>query len=79
MYASPPAKAVKVAEREQACDEAVLAQGADAEGYADSILAVCRYRRILPHQSLARARRPASVQGVANLAARRLLPKVTRW
>lgn len=32
-----------VAEREQACDEAVLAQGTDAEDYAASILAVCRY------------------------------------
>ena len=30
-----------VSEREQACDEAVLAQG--AEDYAASILAVCRY------------------------------------
>ena len=32
-----------VAERERACDEAVLAQGADAEDYAAGILAVCRY------------------------------------
>ncbi len=37
-----------VAEREQACDEAVLAQGADAESYADCILAVCRYYACAP-------------------------------
>jgi len=42
-----------VAEREQACDEAVLAQGADAEGYAASILAVCRYYACAPQPSLA--------------------------
>jgi len=42
-----------VAEREQACDEAVLAQGADAEGYAASILAVCRYYACAPQASLA--------------------------
>ena len=37
-----------VAEREQACDEAVLAQGADAEAYAESILTVCRYYACAP-------------------------------
>ncbi|HWB86501.1 MAG TPA: M56 family metallopeptidase [Bryobacteraceae bacterium] len=42
-----------VAEREQACDEAVLAQGADAEDYAASILAVCRYYACAPRASLA--------------------------
>lgn len=42
-----------VAEREQACDEAVLAQGADAEGYAASILAVCRYYACPPRACLA--------------------------
>jgi len=42
-----------VAEREQACDEAVLAQGADAEGYAASILAVCRYYACAPQACLA--------------------------
>jgi bla regulator protein blaR1 len=42
-----------VAEREQACDEAVLAQGADAEGYAASILAVCRYYACGPRACLA--------------------------
>jgi bla regulator protein BlaR1 len=44
-----------VAEREQACDEAVLAQGADAEGYAASILAVCRYYACAPRACLAGA------------------------
>ena len=42
-----------VAEREQACDEAVLAQGADAEDYAASILAVCRYYACAPRACLA--------------------------
>jgi uncharacterized protein (TIGR03435 family) len=42
-----------VAEREQACDEAVLAQGADAEAYAASILAVCRYYACAPRACLA--------------------------
>ncbi len=42
-----------VAEREQACDEAVLAQGADAEGYAGSILAVCRYYACAPRTFVA--------------------------
>jgi uncharacterized protein (TIGR03435 family) len=42
-----------VAERERACDEAVLAQGADAEGYAASILAVCRYYACAPRACLA--------------------------
>ena len=42
-----------VAEREQACDEAVLAQGADAEDYATSILAVCRYYACGPRASFA--------------------------
>jgi len=42
-----------VAEREQACDEAVLAQGADAEGYAASILAVCRYYACAPRAFVA--------------------------
>jgi bla regulator protein blaR1 len=37
-----------VAECEQACDEAVLAQGANAEAYAASILAVCRYYACVP-------------------------------
>ncbi len=37
-----------VAEREQACDEAVLAQGADAGAYAAGILAVCRYYACAP-------------------------------
>ena len=41
-----------VAEREQACDEAVLAQGADAEGYAANILAVCRYYACAPRACL---------------------------
>ena len=44
-----------VAEREQACDEAVLSQGADAEGYAASILAVCRYYACAPRPGLAGA------------------------
>ena len=42
-----------VAEREKACDEAVLAQGADAEGYAASILAVCRYYASAPRAFVA--------------------------
>jgi uncharacterized protein (TIGR03435 family) len=42
-----------VAEREQACDEAVLEQGADAEGYAACILAVCRYYACAPRACLA--------------------------
>jgi len=42
-----------VAEREQACDEAVLAQGADAERYAAGILAVCRYYACVPQACLA--------------------------
>jgi bla regulator protein BlaR1 len=42
-----------VAEREQACDEAVLAQGADAEGYAAGILAVCRYYACAPRTFVA--------------------------
>jgi bla regulator protein BlaR1 len=42
-----------VAEREQACDEAVLAQGADAEDYAAGILAVCRYYACAPRACLA--------------------------
>lgn len=42
-----------VAEREQACDEAVLAQGADAEHYAAGILAVCRYYACAPRACLA--------------------------
>ncbi len=37
-----------VADREKACDEAVLARGADAEEYAASILAVCRYYACAP-------------------------------
>lgn len=37
-----------VVEREHACDEAVLAQGADAEDYAATILAVCRYYACAP-------------------------------
>lgn len=41
-----------VAEREQACDEAVLAQGVDAEGYAASILAVCRHYACAPRPCL---------------------------
>jgi bla regulator protein blaR1 len=41
-----------IAEREQACDEAVLAQGADAEGYAANILAVCRYYACAPRACL---------------------------
>jgi bla regulator protein blaR1 len=44
-----------VAEREQACDEAVLAQGADAADYAASILAVCRYYACAPQACLAGA------------------------
>jgi beta-lactamase regulating signal transducer with metallopeptidase domain len=39
-----------VAERERACDEAVLAAGNDAEVYAESILKVCRFFR---HSALA--------------------------
>jgi len=42
-----------VAEREQACDEVVLAQGADAEDYAASILAVCRYYACAPRACVA--------------------------
>lgn len=42
-----------VAEREQACDEAVLAQGVDADAYAASVLAVCRYYACAPQPSLA--------------------------
>jgi uncharacterized protein (TIGR03435 family) len=42
-----------VAEREQACDEAVLAQGANAADYAASILAVCRYYACAPRACLA--------------------------
>lgn len=42
-----------VAEREQACDEGVLAQGADAEDYAASILAVCRYYACAPRACVA--------------------------
>ena len=49
-----------VAEREQACDEAVLAQGADAEGYAASILAVCRYYACAPRALSCRGRRCGS-------------------
>ncbi|HWB33352.1 MAG TPA: TIGR03435 family protein [Acidobacteriaceae bacterium] len=32
-----------VAEREQACDEAVVAMGGDAEAYAESLLSTCRF------------------------------------
>lgn len=32
-----------IAEREQACDEAVLADGNDAQAYAEGILTVCRF------------------------------------
>ena len=39
-----------IAERERACDEAVLAGGNDAEVYAESILKVCRFFR---HSALA--------------------------
>ena len=42
-----------VAEREQACDEAVLAEGADAEDYAASILAVCRFYACAPRACVA--------------------------
>jgi uncharacterized protein (TIGR03435 family) len=42
-----------VAEREHACDEAVLAQGADAENYAAAILAVCRYYACAPRAGIA--------------------------
>jgi beta-lactamase regulating signal transducer with metallopeptidase domain len=42
-----------VAEREQACDEAVMAQGADAEDYAAAILAVCRYYACTPRLGIA--------------------------
>jgi len=42
-----------VAEREQACDEAVRTQGADAEAYAESILKVCRYYACAPRACLA--------------------------
>ncbi len=42
-----------IAEREQACDEAVLAQGTDAEGYAVSILAVCSYYACAPRRFVA--------------------------
>ena len=44
-----------VAEREQACDEAVLAEGADPEAYAASIIAVCRYYACAPRACLAGA------------------------
>jgi bla regulator protein blaR1 len=44
-----------VAEREQACDEAVLAEGADAEDYTASIIAVCRYYACAPRACLAGA------------------------
>lgn len=44
-----------VAEREQACDEAVLEQGADAEDYAAGILAVCRYYACAPRPCVAGA------------------------
>jgi bla regulator protein BlaR1 len=37
-----------LAERELACDEAVLDQGADAEGYAAGILEVCRFYACAP-------------------------------
>jgi beta-lactamase regulating signal transducer with metallopeptidase domain len=36
-------------ERENACDEAVLEHGHDAEGYAEGILAVCRHCHDLAH------------------------------
>jgi bla regulator protein blaR1 len=42
-----------VAEREQACDEAVLAQGTDAESYASGILAASRYYACVPRACIA--------------------------
>ena len=53
-----------VAEREQACDEAVLAQGVDAEGYAASVLAVCRYYACAPQPSRGS---PVRISGNASL------------
>jgi bla regulator protein BlaR1 len=42
-----------VAEREHSCDEAVLAEGVDAEDYAATILAVCRYYACAPRAGVA--------------------------